>query len=504
MFHSLLRRAKIGAAIATLLVAQGCTIGTNSDDLAITPKYADVLQGINNLAYSTTENPPRAALASSAYAAAILRTFGEPINKDEKFWEPLISASGEDDLWVAYYGCLASNNNPQAIKSFGVDPRNLSLKQSDDSSKTFDANAALEELTTRLVSQCLNKSSSKTQIRVVEDDSIIIRARLKKAGYAADTNPIASRGEIENVSQLIREQGCNDWNQASAWALNTLNGTQLPPEINDCKNSTQVQVQEPAALYTSMELGLPTSSAEKIAPVDSLKVWLSDDWQTRKEGSEPRGYGNLENTVQLVELYSQKGWKIPDWIGKGVLASAAQDEGYNANLAYLCSVLTLKCPAYVMKGQPPMEQVGRMVLDGTLDDTSGRYAALAALERSNVATGLCTGNEEALFKRAPQTFSALANVDEDCWQALSLTPDTIVQKVTSNLADGKLEDARAYLQIAGPAFGALDVKESILPPVQQAWDTLMKQIEEKYGQDYLARTKPLALVLFSSELEFWK
>lgn len=97
--------------VAVTFLATGCSSSTTA--LEVQPAYLDSLRGANSLAHGSVDQPPKAALASSAHAAALLKARGEEVEAEARFWKGLIESSGESAVWVAYYLCLSGADSDQ-------------------------------------------------------------------------------------------------------------------------------------------------------------------------------------------------------------------------------------------------------------------------------------------------------------------------------------------------------------------------------------------------------
>lgn len=467
------------------------------------PEYLDRLRGANSLAHGSAEEPPKAALAQSAHAAALLRIRGERVELASSFWRSLIERSGEDSDWVAYYACLAGGGKSGA---------QLILNQSElDSSPTWagmgntpaplTGNAALEELTGRLVRKCLGLPSSSTHISVSEVDSIIIRARLRHWGFGGGAE--ASDEEIDHVATLVRQQGCTEWNQAAVWALLQLTPSLRLEELRRCGARSDILLEDPVALYTSVELGMPSVQAEGRASNSYLRTWLTSGWTPRDSSQPSAGDGTLDNTVRLVELSRIKGWRVPTWASIGVAESSRHHARYDARLAFLCWATAATCDGPAIRHGPTQLEVARGVLDGSLTDTEGRLAGLAALADAPVQIGLCSGVEAALYDAAPQTFSTLASVDKTCWEPLGISAETLTQRISASLRNGNLDEARQLMLLAETTQGKLQVRESMLPRVRETWNQVISAISTQCRAQCLEDALPLDIVLFAATLEEW-
>lgn len=462
--------------------------------------YLDSLRGANSLAHGTVEQPPKAALALSAHAVALLTARGEEVEIVPSFWRELVALSGEDAGWAVYYLCLmeADLGTIGQIVDNPVKKVMPEVLGNEEVSGAVSGNAALEQLVGRNVRTCLGEHAASGPIQVSETDTTIIRARLKKMGYGG--TPAVSDAEVEYISSLIDENGCNDWNQASAWAVHFLSPEKQNQTIADCRESTNIPLGDPVGLYTSFELGMPSGQVEKRASTAELKSWLSSEWATRGQNEESVGNGTVANTILLVELARIRGWNIPDWVVGGVAEASRHPETQGAAMSYLCQVTKAKCDAAVQIDQVGQLEIAPKVLEGSLTDEEGRLLALASI-KEEVQEGLCVQREAEVYRAAPQTFATLAAVDETCWQPLSPGVDELSQRIVSAVRDGNLEEARALMLLAETVHGRVAIKEQLVPVVQDAWNSVLEKINEERGEDFLVRSRPLNLVVFAAALK---
>lgn len=377
------------AALVTALAAvlmNGCSNSSDEASLDVQETYLNSLRGANSLAHGTAEQPPRAALAPSAHAVALLKSRGVEVNLDPQLWNRMIESSGENSTWVAYYLCMAGSNLEQIEQFTGRSASDIITetagKKKVDDSREITANTALEELVERKVLACLGEQPDTGVVETQEPNSLIVRARLKRMGYGG--GPAASEAEIAHVESLVLEQGCTDWNQASAWAVLALNPEAQNQVLENCRMSVENELNDPVALYTSTELGMPNELVEKFASTEELETWLSEEWAIRDQDSESRGNGTLENTVALVELTRIKGWKIPDWVAVGVKDASSSGTKDVAAMLYLCQTTNASCDSRVGTRKISQLEVAGKVLDESVTDTEGRLLAMASLENVDV------------------------------------------------------------------------------------------------------------------------
>lgn len=467
------------------------------------PGYLESLRGADDLAHGTAEEPPRATLASSAHAAALLRSRGESVAVDPSFWKGLVAPSGEDAGWVAYYACLAGADQVKIEQILGTSVASFlpEVQGADEMSHPMSGNDALAQLTGRRVRQCVGKPSATGPIEVSEENAIIVKARLNRAGFGG--GPAPSDEEVAHVAYLVGQQGCNVWNQASSWAVSVLRPNVQDVSLQQCRDLTRLALDDPVGLYTSVELGMPEAQATRIASSDELKGWLTSEWTVRDPTRPSIGNGTIANTVLLVELARIKGWALPEWLGQGVAAAAKERKRYDPALAFLCQTAHEPCDPAVRAEEPTQRQVAGRVLDGSMTDGEGRLAALAALGDSAVQEGLCAGHEADLFRTAPQTFSTLAAVDKTCWEPIRPSAQELTDRITSAMKQGNLDEARALMLLAEAVHGKIVIREQMVPRVNDAWASILDAISQQRGPDFITRARPLNFMLFSATLEEW-
>ncbi len=498
-------RTRVAASLLaclTILLA-GCTAGGGAPALDVQSGYLESLRGSNSLAHGTAEQPPKATLAGSAHAAALLRSRGETVAVDPSFWKGLVAPSGEDATWVGYYACLAGANKATVEEIVGKPTAAvlLTAQGGDELTHALSGNDALEQLTGRRLRQCLGAPSATGPIEVSEKNAIIIKARLKRAGLGGGTVP--SDQEVEHVSALVREQGCNEWNQASSWAVAVLRPDTQDATLQQCRDFADIALQDPAGLYTSTELGMPEVQAQRIASSEDLRTWLTSDWTIRDPSRPSVGSGTLANTVLLVELTRLEGWNVPSWVADGVGEASRGRNRYDPTLAYLCQATRAQCEPAVEASAPSQREVAARVLDGSMTDSEGRLAALAALATSPVQEGLCVGHEADLYRKAPQTFAALASVDKTCWEAIAPSAAELTDRITAAMNQGDLDEAAALMLLSEAAHGKLVIREQMIARVNDAWASIVNTVSEQRGPDFLRRALPLNFVLFSETLKEW-
>ena len=195
--------------VCLVLLVAGCTAFGEPLALDVQPGYMDSLRGADSLAHGTAEEPPKAMLAASAHAAALLRTRGESVEVDPSFWRDLVAPSGEDAVWVGYYACLVGADRAAIEQILGESVELLVSRTEggDEVNQPLSGNDALEQLTGRRVRECLGMPFAAGRVEVSEKDAIIVKARLKRAGF--DGGPLPSDLEVEHVASLVGQQGCN-------------------------------------------------------------------------------------------------------------------------------------------------------------------------------------------------------------------------------------------------------------------------------------------------------
>lgn len=498
---SLKRVAALLLATIALSLA-GCS-GSETPSLEVQPDYLDFLRGANSLAHGTAEQPPKAALAASAHAAALLLARGEKVDINPSFWRSLVTPSGEDAGWVVYYMCLigADQDTMNQIVDEPVAKVVSEMPGGVEVHEAVSGNAALEQLTGRRVRTCVGQTAASGPIEVSETNAVIIKARLSRAGFG-DSSP-TSDAEIEHVVSLITEQGCTDWNQASSWAVFILRPEAQNPVLKDCREATDLPLTDPVGLHVSLELGMPADQAEKRAPSEELRTWLTSDWTSRNPSQESVGNGTVANTVSLVELTRLKGWAIPTWVPDGVAEASRTHQGQDAALTFLCQATQAACDPAIQVSVPSQREIAPKVLDGSLADGDGRLMALASLENVEVQEGLCDGMAAELYRVAPQTYSALAAVDKTCWEPLTPSTDELTERIVSTIRQGNLDDARALMLLTEAVHGKVAIKDEMVPRVEQAWASALATVEEEKGKDFLPRARPLSFMLFSTALKEW-
>ena len=127
------------------LLLSGCTPQVRIPAFEMQPGYLESLRGADDLAHGTAEEPPRATLASSAHAAALLRSRGESVAVDPSFWKGLVAPSGEDAGWVAYYACLAGADQVKIEQILGTSVASFlpEVQGADEMSHPMSGNDAL-------------------------------------------------------------------------------------------------------------------------------------------------------------------------------------------------------------------------------------------------------------------------------------------------------------------------------------------------------------------------
>lgn len=223
------------------------------------------------------------------------------------------------------------------------------------------------------------------------------------------------------------------------------------------------------------------------------------------------GYGTIQNTVLLVDIARNSGWKIPDWVNDGVTAvSKKSGDGTSAYLGFLCAFTEAKCPEKSIKNIPSLEAIPTLVLEKKISDSEGHYAALAQISdkllrisEKDIKQGLCKGKEKQLYTKAPQTFSILASLDKTCWTSIDLSAQELSNRIVFSISKGYFEDASALMLLTENVYGLLTIKEEVAPKVLRAWNSFIMEAEKEYGKNYLQKIRPLNIVLLSAQLKEW-
>lgn len=489
--------------VCLVLLVAGCTAFGEPLALDVQPGYMDSLRGADSLAHGTAEEPPKAMLAASAHAAALLRTRGESVEVDPSFWRDLVAPSGEDAVWVGYYACLVGADRAAIEQILGESVELLVSRTEggDEVNQPLSGNDALEQLTGRRVRECLGMPFAAGRVEVSEKDAIIVKARLKRAGF--DGGPLPSDLEVEHVASLVGQQGCNGWNQASSWAVSVLRPDVQNATLQQCRNLNDLVLDDPVGLYTSVELGMSQAQAQAIASTEELRTWLSSEWTVRDPGQPSTGNGSIANTVLLVELARLKGWSLPAWVAGGVAEASRAQKGYDPALVFLCQAVPASCEPALVAKIPTQLEVAERVLDHSMTDGEGRLAALASLGDAVVREGLCGEDATTLYRTAPQVFSTLASVDKTCWEPLAPSVGELTDRITSALSQGNLDEARALMLLAEAVHGKVLIREQMAPRVRDAWALTLNAVGEQRGPAFLKGALPLNFVLFSATLEEW-
>lgn len=512
------RLAPAGLAVALVLglAVAGCTPGTSHRTVTDMPAYAAVLRGENDLAHGSAEIPPSASLDRAAHALAVSRIVGQDLGQlaDDE-WRELIVRSGEDTLWAGYYLCLAGVAGPQtSVERFrsltGADfPRDAVAAALADTSGT--ANSVLEMLVADRVNTCLDLGVARPrQVSINEADALTIKARLQLWGSATgvSTSVGLAAGELDNAKRILTADGCSDWNQTLAYAVRQFEPDSADPGVKACAQSRVMPDADPAAVHTSLELGMPIQLAAEVVRAHRFDRYLDTAWRPASSGQEPVGLGTIQNSVALVGLLRVTGNPVPGWLKAGADGQVASlDDALSEldpQLALLCVLVEADCRSVAKQWLRSQSDPVTRVLEGRVEDAVAAatiQALIEAEERPDVLR--CPiGQVDALYERAPQTLAQLATIDKLCWESLVVSAEQVSSRISSAIRSGAFEDAGALMLIASLKWAP----EQIEPLKQSARAEiagLSAEIELEHGGGYLAETKPLPFVLLEESIENW-
>lgn len=476
--------------------------------------YAAALRAADNLAHSTTEVPPGANLRGTAYALAVSRKlnlgYGGPSPSQ---WKALIGSSGENELWSAYYLCLggAFSAPPtaeefRAIAGFEI-PAQQIQKQLRDAAISPDA--AMQWIAADEAGRCLSVAAARRPPLLQGGDAVIPVALINQwvadKGVGKLSRP-SKRGMVL-ARVALTASSCTGWDQALAWAFLKFESEARTSSVRQCAMNRNANEPDPAALYVSMELGMPVETVRTLAARWALEGYTRYEWRPVQPGDQPMGNGTIQGSLQLANLFRMSGVSPPSWLALGAERAAEREssrdgQGGSAGLPLLCVETQADCGALVSTWKRSHATIERLIdWDSDLESMEGvRIYMETEPEKSDLN---CSGLDvDRLYSELPQTFGALAELDKACWQRLSVDSAALDRRLVDVVSRGQYEDAEALMMYASLSRPVAEVKEMKVR-VSNVWQGTLATIEEQRGSHYLHDVAPLRLVLFDAHLKEW-